>query len=377
MDGFLLQCEIVPKERGFKNILGHSSTLLNESYLKGQGGSVYLLSLALLIIFMCRNIPQSLHQEPVRHLITIYKEMFVILKKAKSSSAVWTLRMYNQTTQPSRGSERGKSIWSTRFHRKSMTHGAEYMRDPPSRGSDAAHPRRVLWRFSHGSGWTTPCLDWCRKNPSCPILISTPLCPHLHFPPPPLLGRPPPSAWTRPQQRQRTRARARAAGCGDGVSPYGRSRGTGRTWRLYAATAGRGGCTGSGCGRERAPERGRLDAAATAGCSGGGSPDGRTRGAGWTRRWMDTAGVTATAMAHPRLRFARHLRWKWEPTADAGRGRTAARIRAAGNGGGVGVSQGRPGSGAGPAKSWRAADFDNTGTSTASTAGFKTPSSRR
>jgi hypothetical protein len=34
MDGFLLQCEIVPKERGFKNILGHSSTLLNESYLK-------------------------------------------------------------------------------------------------------------------------------------------------------------------------------------------------------------------------------------------------------------------------------------------------------------------------------------------------------
>jgi hypothetical protein len=46
---------------------------------------------------------------------------------------------------------------------------------------------------------------------------------------------------------------------------------------------------------------------------------------------------------------------------------------AAGNGGGVGVSQGRPGSGAGPAKSWRAADFDNTGTSTASTAGFKTP----
>nr|XP_051178264.1 uncharacterized protein LOC127292809 isoform X4 [Lolium perenne]XP_051178265.1 uncharacterized protein LOC127292809 isoform X4 [Lolium perenne]XP_051178267.1 uncharacterized protein LOC127292809 isoform X4 [Lolium perenne] len=257
---------------------------------------------------------------------------------------------------------------------KSMTHGAEYMRDPPSRGSDAAHPRRVLWRFSHGSGWTTPCLDWCRKNPSCPILISTPLCPHLHFPPPPLLGRPPPSAWTRPQQRQRTRARARAAGCGDGVSPYGRSRGTGRTWRLYAATAGRGGCTGSGCGRERAPERGRLDAAATAGCSGGGSPDGRTRGAGWTRRWMDTAGVTATAMAHPRLRFARHLRWKWEPTADAGRGRTAARIRAAGNGGGVGVSQGRPGSGAGPAKSWRAADFDNTGTSTASTAGFKTPS---
>lgn len=84
---------------------------------------------------------------------------------------------------------------------------------------------------------------------------------------------------------------------------------------------------GRNSGRERAPERGRLDAAATAGCSGGGSPDGRTRGAGWTRRWMDTAGVTATAMAHPRLRFARHLRWKWEPTADAGRGRTAARIR--------------------------------------------------
>jgi hypothetical protein len=51
----------------------------------------------------------------------------------------------------------------------------------------------------------------------------------------------------------------------------------------------------------------------------------------------------------------------------------ASHFSSLGNGGGVGVSQGWPGSGAGPAKSCRATDFDNTGTARASMAGFKTP----